>query len=168
MIARSFAARKIPIVVGIYLPMIESEYKPCFENQIGATGLFQFLPSTAKNYGVARADMCDVEKMTPAAAHYIADRMAELGEDSETMTLVLLSYNQGPGWVTDTLRQLRETANYQRNFWTIYANRNKLGENFRQEAGYVPSFFAAAIIGENPKNFGLSTPALSTLAKESR
>jgi len=167
LIARSFAARKIPIVVGIYLPMIESEYKPCFKNQIGATGLFQFLPSTAKNYGVAREDMCDVEKMTPAAAHYIADRMAELGEDSETMTLVLLSYNQGPGWVTGTLRQLRETDNYQRNFWTIYANRNKLGENFRQEAGYVPSFFAAAIIGENPKNFGLSTPALSTLAQDS-
>jgi membrane-bound lytic murein transglycosylase D len=168
LIARSFAARKIPIVVGIYLPMIESEYKPCFENQIGATGLFQFLPSTAKNYGVAREDMCDVEKMTPAAAHYIADRMAELGEDSETMTLVLLSYNQGPGWVTDTLRQLRETNNYQRNFWTIYANRDKLSESFRNEAGYVPSFFAAAIVGENPKNFGLSTPPLSTLAKDSQ
>jgi len=168
LIARSFAARKIPIVVGIYLPMIESEYKPCYVNQIGAAGLFQFLPSTAKNYGVARADMCDVEKMTPAAAHYIADRMAELGEDSETMTLVLLSYNQGPRWVTDTLRQLRETENYQRNFWTIYTNRNKLDERFRNEAGYVPSFFAAAIIGENPKNFGLSTPALSTLAKDSR
>jgi len=166
LIARSFAARKIPIVLGIYLPMIESEYKPCYENQIGATGLFQFLPSTAKIYGVAREDMCDVEKMTPAAAHYIADRMAELGEDSETMTLVLLSYNQGPGWVADTLRQLRETNNYQRNFWTIYANRDKLSENFRREAGYVPAFFAAAIVGENPKSFGLQTPALSSLAKD--
>jgi serine/threonine protein kinase len=168
LIARSFAARKIPIVVGIYLPMIESEYKPCYVNQIGATGLFQFVPSTAKTYGVAREDMCDVEKMTPAAAHYIADRMAELGEDSETMTLVLLSYNQGPGWVTDTLRQLRETDNYQRNFWTIYANRDKLGENFRREAGYVPAFFAAAIVGENPKNFGLQTPALSSLATDNQ
>jgi serine/threonine protein kinase len=168
LIARAFAARKIPIVIGIYLPMIESAYKPCFENEIGATGLFQFLPATAKTYGVAREDMCDVEKMTPAAAHYIADRMAELGEDSQTMTLVLLSYNQGPGWVTDTLRQLRETDNYQRDFWTIYANRDTLSESFRKEAGYVPEFFAAAIIGENPANFGLSTPALSSLAKDSR
>ena len=168
LIARTFTARKIPIIVGIYLPMIESEYKPCFENQIGATGLFQFLPSTAKIYGVAREDMCDVEKMTPAAAHYIADRMAELGEDSETMTLVLLSYNQGPGFVTDTLRQLRDTDNYQRNFWTIYANRDKLAENFRREAGYVPAFFAAAIVGENPRNFGLNTPPLSTLARDVR
>jgi serine/threonine protein kinase len=168
LIARAFTARKIPSVVGIYLPMIESEYKPCFENSWGAKGLFQFLPSTAKQYGVPQADMCDEEKMTPAAAHYIADRMAELGEDSETMTLVLLSYNRGPGWVVETLRQLRETDNYARNFWTLYAHRDQLDDQFRKEnASYVPAFFAAAIIGENPRNFGLSTPALSTLAKGS-
>jgi uncharacterized protein YneF (UPF0154 family) len=99
MITRAFAARKIPIVIGIYLPVIESAYRPCYENSIGAKGLFQFLPQTAQQYGVARADMCDVEKMAPAAAHYIADRMAELGDDSQSMTLVLLSYNRGPDGV---------------------------------------------------------------------
>jgi serine/threonine protein kinase len=167
-IARAFAARKIPIVIGIYLPMIESGYRPCFENSIGAKGLFQFLPQTAQQYGVARADMCDVEKMAPAAAHYIADRMAELGDDSQSMTLVLLSYNRGPDDVRDALRRLRETdTNYERNFWTLYANRDKLDDAFRNEsAGYVPAFFATAIIGENPQNFDLPTPALSTLAKD--
>jgi serine/threonine protein kinase/soluble lytic murein transglycosylase-like protein len=165
LIAKTFAARKIPVVVGIYLPMIESGYQPCAENSWGAKGLFQFLPATAKSYGVAPEEMCDVEKMTPAAAHYIADRMAELGEDSETMTLVLLSYNRGPQWVVDTLRQLRETDNYERNFWTLYAHRDQLDDQFRNEnAAYVPAFFAAAIVGENPRNFGLSTPPLSTLA----
>ena len=166
MIAPAFAAHKIPIIVGIYLPMIESGYRPCFENRIGAKGLFQFLPQTAEQYGVARADMCDVEKMAPAAAHYIADRMAELGDDSQSMTLVLLSYNRGPDGVRDALRLLRETdTNYERNFWTLYANRDKLDDGFRNEsAAYVPAFFAAAIIGENPGNFDLQTPALSTLA----
>jgi len=163
LIAQKFAARRIPIVVGLYLPMIESEYKPCFENSFGSKGLFQFMPSTAKLYGVAPDEMCDVEKMTAAAAHYIADLMAELGEDSGTMTLVLLSYTHGAGSVVDALRQLRETDNYQRNFWTIYAKRDQLDEQFRRSAGYVPVFFAAAIVGENPANFGLRTPALSTL-----
>jgi serine/threonine protein kinase/soluble lytic murein transglycosylase-like protein len=169
MIARAFAARKIPIIVGIYLPIIESGYRPCFENSIGAKGLFQFLPSTAKQYGVAPGEMCDAEKMAPAAAHYIADGMAELGDDSQSMTLVLLSYNSGPDPVRNALRRLRETdANYERNFWTLYANRDKLDDGFRNEsAGYVPAFFAAAIIGENPRNFDLQTPALSTLAKDS-
>ncbi|MCP9496472.1 MAG: serine/threonine-protein kinase [Pyrinomonadaceae bacterium MAG19_C2-C3] len=163
LISRSFAERKVPVVVGIYLPMIEAEYKTCFENSIGAKGMFQFLPQTAKLYGVAHDEMCDVEKMTPAAARYIADRMAELGDDAESMTLVLLSYNRGAEWVRDTLRRLRETGSYERNFWTLYAHRTELDEIFRQEnAQYVPLFFAAAIIGENPAAFELQTPPLSS------
>ncbi|HEY3039386.1 MAG TPA: serine/threonine-protein kinase [Pyrinomonadaceae bacterium] len=167
LIARSFAARKVPVIIGIYLPVIESAYRNCYENSYGAKGLFQFLPKTAENYGVAHQDMCDVEKMTPAAAHYIADRMAELGEDSESVTLVLLSYNRGPEWVRNTLRELRGTENYERNFWTLFTHREKLDETFRNEnAGYVPRFFAAAIIGENPQTFELPLPPLSGLADE--
>ncbi len=165
LIAREFAARKVPVIVGIYLPMIESAYKVCYENSFGAKGMFQFLPQTAKRYGVAHEEMCNVEKMTPAAAHYIADRMAELGDDAQSMTLVVLSYNRGEEGVRSALRQLRTTDNYERNFWTLYANRDKLDDVFRSEnAGYVPNFFAAAIIGENPQTFELQTPPLSTLA----
>jgi serine/threonine protein kinase len=166
-IARAFAARKIPIVVGVYLPMIESAYIPCYESEIGAKGLFQFVPRTAEHYGVSRAEMCDVNKMAPAAAHYLADRMAELGDDAQSMTLVLLSYNRGPDAVRDSLRSLRETdANYERNFWTLFANRSKLDETFQREsAWYVPQFFAAAIVGENPEAFDLQMPSLSSFAK---
>jgi hypothetical protein len=163
-IARSFTARKIPVIIGIYLPMIESEYRPCYENSFGAKGLFQFMPQTAEHYGVSRGEMCDVEKMTPAAAHYIADRMAELGDDSQSLTLVLLSYNTGPEWVRDSLRQLRESGHYERNFWSLFDNRNSLDYSFQHEsAWYVPSFFAAAIVGENPEAFDLPLPPLSTL-----
>ena len=127
--------------------------------------MYQFIPSTAAIYGVSRDEMCDVEKVAPAAAHYFADRMAELGEDAQSVTLVLVSYNTGVGWVLDSLRQLRGTENYERNFWTLLANREKLDESFTRETqGYVPSFFAAAIIGENPEVFGLPGPALSTWA----
>jgi serine/threonine protein kinase len=167
LIARSFRQRKVPVIIGIYLPVVESAYRNCYENSIGAKGLFQFLPSTAKLYGVAPDEMCDVEKMTPAAAHYIADLMAELGEDSQSLTLVLLSYNRGSESVRTTLRELRGTQNYQRNFWTLFANRHKLDETFRNESvGYVPAFLAVAIIGENPQRFGLQMPPLSTLANE--
>ncbi|HEU0251744.1 MAG TPA: serine/threonine-protein kinase [Pyrinomonadaceae bacterium] len=164
LIARSFRARKVPVVIGIYLPAVESGYRPCYESPLGSKGLFQFLPSTAAAYGVARDQMCDVEKMTPAAAHFIADRMAELGEDSASVTLVLLSYNRGENWVRTTLRQLRGTENYERDFWTILANRETLDDFGKESASYVPTFFAVAIIGENPAAFGLQTPALSTLA----
>jgi serine/threonine protein kinase len=167
MIERSFAARKVPVVIGIYLPMIESAYRPCVESSFGSRGLFQFLPGTAKLYGVSFEEMCDAEKMTPAAAAYIADHMAELGDDAESMTLVLLSYNRGAEWVRSTLRELRDTEGYERNFWTLFAHRAQLDEGFRRESAvYVPNFFAAAIIGENPDAFGLNMPALSTLTKK--
>lgn len=169
LIARSFAAEKVPVTIGIYLPMIESEYRLCFENQIGARGIFQFLPQTAQQYGVAREEMCDVNKMTPAAARYIADRMAELGEDSQSMTLVLLSYNRGQEWVRSTLRELRGSENFQRDFWTLFAHRHELDSQFRNEnAAYVPRFFAAAIIGENPKAFDLEIPPLSSLVSSTK
>lgn len=163
-IARSFAARKVPVIIGIYLPMIESAYRPCYESSIGAKGLFQFLPQTARHYDVGSGELCDVEKVAPAAAHYIADHMAELGDDAESMTLVLLSYNTGSTFVRGSLRELRDSDDYERTFWILFRNRHRLGESFRNEgAGYVPMFFAAAIIGENPRNFGLKLEPLSTL-----
>ncbi|HKR59860.1 MAG TPA: protein kinase [Pyrinomonadaceae bacterium] len=162
-IARAFAARKVPLIIGIYLPMVESEYRPCFDNEIGAKGLFQFMPDTARHYGAN--DRCDVKQAAPAAAGYIADHMAELGDDAQSMTLVLLSYNTGPAWIRGSLRQLRETQDYKRTFWTLFKNRERLDESFRNEgAGYVPTFFAAAIIGENPRSFGLELEPLSALA----
>ncbi len=165
LIGRSFAERKVPVLVGVYLPLIESEYEPCLENDIGAKGLYQFLPSTAQLYGVSREEMCDAEKMTPAAAHYIADRIAELGDDAESMTLVILSFNSGAERVRDSLRRLREIGSSDRNFWTLHANRDRLQDLFNVEnALYVPRFFAAAIIGENPQAFSLQTPPLTTLA----
>lgn len=164
-VARPFAERRIPIVVGIYLPMIESAYQPCVENSIGAKGLFQFMPQTAEHYGVSRGEMCDVDKMSLAAARYIADRMAEMGDDSQSMTLVLLSFNRGDPAVRDALRRMREVDNTaRRDFWTLFANREKLAGSFREEAGYVHAFFAAAIIGENPITFDLPTPPLTSLA----
>jgi hypothetical protein len=82
------------------------------------------------------------------------------------MTLVLLSYNRGATSVRIALRELRDTPDYERNFWTLLAHKDKLDDSFRNEsAGYVPNFFAAAIIGENPKTFNLQTPPLSSLAQ---
>ena len=166
LIARSFEARKVPVIVGIYLPIIESEYRECYVSSKGAKGMFQFLPNTARTYGVAPEEMCDAAKMTPAAARYIADRMAELGDDSQSMTLVMLSYNRGAEGVRNALRRLRAAGDFERNFWTLYARRDQLGDTFSDEnTAYVPLFFAAAIIGENPQTFDLPTPPLSSLTR---
>ncbi|HZS09820.1 MAG TPA: transglycosylase SLT domain-containing protein [Blastocatellia bacterium] len=162
-IVRAFRDRRVPAIIGLYLPMIESEYRTCLESPYGAKGLFQFMPGSARIYGVAAKDLCDIEKMAPAAAQYVADRMTEFGSDSKSMTLVLLSFNRSPAAVRRDLIQLRQqNPDLERSFWMLFDHADKLDSYFKQESrNYVPKFFAAVIVGENPETFDLRMMPLS-------
>ncbi|HEX5733769.1 MAG TPA: transglycosylase SLT domain-containing protein [Blastocatellia bacterium] len=162
-IIREFNARGTPKVVGLYIPMIESEYRECLTSPVGAKGLFQFMPATASGYGVDPADRCNVKKMAPAAAKYIKDRIAEFGSDSMSVALGIAGYNRSPDSVRRDLSDVINSKNKERSFWTLIANSDKLDRFFQNEnIKYVPKFFAAAIVGENPWAFGLEMNPLST------
>jgi serine/threonine protein kinase len=162
-ITREFKKQNVPPVLGLYVPMIESEYHDCFENPYGSKGMFQFMPATAQAYGVARKDMCNVEKMAPAAAKYLADRITEFGFDTSSMELVILSFTIGPESIREDLRQLRtQNPNLERSYWTLFDHADELDRWFKNEAKwYVPKFYAAAIVGENPQHFDLGIKPLS-------
>jgi hypothetical protein len=163
-IIRSFNARGVPPAVGLYLVMIETEYHNIrTENFAGAMGLFQFIAPTARAYGVDPADRCDVDKMAPAAARYIAERIAEFGPDAMSVALAIAGYNRSPDSVRRDLKDVLDSENKERSFWTLVANSDKLDHWFQNEnVKYVPKFFAAAIVGENPWAFGLEMNPLST------
>jgi soluble lytic murein transglycosylase-like protein len=162
-IIRAFDARGVPPVVGLYIVMIETEYHPCLESPVGAKGLFQFMPDTAREYGVDPADRCDVEKMAPAAAHYITRRIGEFGTDPMSVALGIAAYNRGPDSVRRDLSDVVNSGNSERSFWNLIANAEKLDHYFQREnSKYVPKFFAAAIVGEHPWDFGLDIRPLST------
>jgi len=164
-IIREFNNRGVPKVVGLYIPMIESEYRECLTSPVGAKGLFQFMPDTARGYGVDPADRCDVKKMAPAAAKYIKDRIAEFGSDAMSVALGIAGYNRSPDSVRRDLNEVVNSENKERSFWTLVANSEKLDRFFQNEnIKYVPKFFAAAIVGENPWAFGLDMNPLSTYA----
>ncbi len=163
-IIRAFNARNVPPVVGLYIVMIETEYHNLSnENFAGAAGLFQFIGPTASQYGVAPSERTNVEKMAPAAANYMADRIAEFGTDSMSVALAIAGYNRSADSVRRDLRDVLNDRNKERSFWTLVANSNQLDHWFQNEnIKYVPKFFAAAIIGENPEAFGLDMRKLST------
>lgn len=163
-ITRAFNARNVPPVVGLYIVMIETEYHNLpSENFAGAAGLFQFIGSTASLYGVHPSERTNVEKMAPAAARYMADRIAEFGPDSMSVALAIAGYNRSPDSVRRDLRDVLNDRNKERSFWTLVANSNQLDHWFQNEnVKYVPKFFAAAIVGENPEAFGLDMRKLST------
>lgn len=163
-IIRAFNARGVPPVVGLYIAMIETEYHNIqSENFAGAAGLFQFIAPTARLYGVEPSERTNIEKMAPAAARYMSDRIAEFGPDSMSVALAIAGYNRSPDSVRRDLRDVLASGNKERSFWTLVANSDRLDHWFQNEnVKYVPKFFAAAIVGENPEAFGLEMRKLST------
>jgi hypothetical protein len=157
-IIQAFNARRIPPAIGLYLVAIETEYTNFpQENEAGAAGLFQFISSTAESYGVAPSQRTNVEKMSEAAAHYVADRIAEFGTDPMSVALCIAGYNRNPDSVRNDLQNVMNSANKERSFWTLVTNSNKLDKWFQGEnIKYVPKYFAAAVVGETPWAFGLN------------
>lgn len=183
LITQEYEKNNVPPALGLYQAMIESEYHDCppppFPHK-GPVGMFQFSPSTAAQYGLTPQDYCKVDKQANAAARHMSDLASDFGEGENNASLGLLSYMYGGGTVREFLRQLRRQGVTERSFWAIFRNRQNLQppldyvppDSLPQPISlqpdsliYVPRFFAAAIIGETPTIFDLSTPPLTTLRK---
>ena len=160
----SFKARNISPLIGLYIPWIESEYENIQSpNEMGALGMFQFLPKTGERYGLSVEDLLDVGKSADAAARYITDNLDKFKDDPMKEALALLAYNRGEQQTARDLKFLVNDQNKQCSICALTADRSKLDEAFRSEnVYYVPRFFAAAIIGENPTAFGLQSQPLSS------
>lgn len=160
----SFKARNISPLIGLYIPWIESEYENIQSpNSMGAIGMFQFLPKTGERYGLSADDLLDVGKSADAAARYITDSLDKFKDDPMKEALALLAYNRGEQLTARAVKLLVNEQNKQCSICALTADRSKLDEAFRSEnVYYVPRFFAAAIIGENPGAFGMQSQPLSS------
>jgi membrane-bound lytic murein transglycosylase D len=160
-----FKTNNVSPLIGLYLPVVESAYvNIATPNAMGAVGMFQFVPETAQHYGLSSEDLLDVEKSADAAARLITDGMNQFSSDRMKEALALLAYNRGGNAVERDIAALVNDQNRACSICVLTEQRDKLDKNFRSESVYyVPRFFAAAIIGENPHAFGLSTRPLSSM-----
>ena len=170
-VVRSFRAEGIEPQIGIYVAMIEGEHCPCLTSPTGAKGMFQFLASSAPDYGLAADQRCDPEQSAKAGAKYLKTLIARFGTAPDSVPLAIASFNSGQGNLSKNLDTVfAATGGQNRSFWTLAANKGILqggaGKQFNAEnIKYVPKFFAAAIIGENPQDFGVQLQPLSTYTK---
>ena len=170
-INRAFNTEGVEPQIGIYIAMIESEHCPCLESPTKAKGMFQFLASSAPDYGLNPDQRCEPEPSAKAAARYIKSLMGRFGTAPDSVPLSIASYNSGQGNLSNNLDKVfAAVSNQDRNFWTLVANQNKMtggaAKQFSNEnVKYVPKFFATAIIGENPQDFGVNLQPLSTYTK---
>lgn len=166
-IVRNFERENVVPQVGIYVAMVESEHCECLTSNTGAVGMFQFLPRTAPDYGLSAGDRCLPEPASKAAAIYLKTLIDSAGAGAESVPLAIAGYNSGQGAQRINLKEvLQAKGKESRSFWTMVENEDemlsKYSTQFKKEnVNYVPKFFAAAIIGENPQDFGVNQKPLS-------
>ena len=116
-----------------YLPVIESALNPKAVSRVGATGLWQFMLATGKQYNLQINSLVDERrdpiKASYAAAHLLSDLYKVFGD----WNLVIAAYNCGPGNVSRAIQRSGGSKDY----WQIYPYLP------RETRGYVPAFIAA-------------------------
>jgi membrane-bound lytic murein transglycosylase D len=140
----ALAKQNVPLEIK-YLAVVESALNPKAVSKMGATGLWQFMYQTGKQYGLKIDSYVDERsdplKASEAAAQYMTNMYRIFGD----WDLVLASYNSGPGNVSKAIRR----SGGQQNYWNIRKNLPK------ETQGYVPAFLATMYIYEYHKEHGI-------------
>lgn len=134
-----------------YLAIVESALNPRARSNVGAGGLWQFMYTTGKLYGLKVNsyvdDRNDPFKATEAACQYLAKLYDIFGD----WNLALAAYNSGPGNVMKAIRR----SGGQRNYWQIWPYLP------RETRGYVPAFVAVNyIMNYSEEHRLIKTPAM--------
>ncbi len=134
----------------VYVAILESGFDPTAVSVMGAGGPWQFIPTTAKGFGMKMNDWVDerrdFEKSTTAAAKYFSGLFASFSN----WELALAGYNCGSGSVNSAIESCGSLS-----LWEM----GKMGKLTFQAQGYVPRVLAIMAIMQDPKRYGFAPPA---------
>jgi membrane-bound lytic murein transglycosylase D len=140
--------RNMPMEIAL-LPIIESAYNPIARSNMKAVGLWQFIPSTGKNYGLKqnwwKDERSNVILSTDASLNYLEKLYKQFG----TWELALAGYNAGEGKVA---REIKKNKRRKRptDYYTISLP--------RETDEYVSKLIAMKHIIQNPSKFNVDVP----------
>ncbi|HZI83534.1 MAG TPA: transglycosylase SLT domain-containing protein [Casimicrobiaceae bacterium] len=138
--------RGMPLEIAL-LPMIESAYNPMAYSRSRASGIWQFIPSTGKRYGMEQNWWFDERRDVVAATEGALDYLQALYADFGDWYLALAAYNWGEGAVHRAI-----SANQKRGKPTDYLSLKMPAET----RGYVPKLQAVKNIVNDPERYALS------------
>ena len=130
----------------IYLAMIESGLNPKAYSKANASGMWQFISATGKQYGLSRDWYKDERRDPVKATHAACKYLKDLNTKFDNWYLALAAYNCGEGRV---LRASKLHQTY--DFWQMHSLP-------RETRNYIPYFLSAAIIARTPEAYGFNIP----------
>ncbi len=130
---KALLAYQVPLAFK-YLPIVESSMNPFAVSRVGATGLWQFMYTTGKVYGLTIDNYVDERRDPVAASNAAAAYIRQAYDDLGDWLLALASYNCGKGNVT---RAIERAGGGKKSFWDIQPYLP------RETRLYVPAFIAA-------------------------
>jgi len=153
MMRRELRRQRLPQIF-CYLPFIESSYDARITSKAGARGLWQFMPGTARDYGLkVGADIdqrTDPQLSTRAACQYLEYLLHIFGPNS--FMCAVAAYNKGHNGMRRCLDHSGDLQSTWK-FWNLAQSHDGC---LREETiEYVPRFLAAVVIFRNPQEFGL-------------
>lgn len=116
-----------------YMAVIESALNPNAVSRAGATGLWQFMYSTGRMYGLTINSVVDERRDPVKATHAAARYLRDLYGIYNDWILVIAAYNCGPGNVNKAIRR----SGNRKDYWEIYYRLP------RETRGYIPQYVAA-------------------------
>jgi membrane-bound lytic murein transglycosylase D len=137
--------RKMPMEVAL-LPMIESAYNPVAYSRSHASGIWQFIPSTGKDFGLRQNWWYDGRRDVIAATGAALDYLEKLYGMFGDWNLALASYNWGEGAVGRAIERNRAKG-----LPTDYEHLTMPAET----RNYLPKLMAVKNIISNPARYGL-------------
>jgi len=148
---REAERRNIPTELAL-LPVIESSYDPSGTSSAAAAGLWQFIPSTGRIYGLNQSSTYDGRRDVIESTRAAYDFLTALHNQFGSWELALAAYNAGPGRVQKAI-----DANAARGLPTDYWSLQLPTETMN----YVPRFLAVAEIVAKPEQYGVYLPAIA-------
>lgn len=146
LIAEELEKRRLPLDLAL-LPILESGYQARAESPKEASGIWQFVSGTGKDYGLKQSDnydgRFDIAESTRAAATYLSDLRERFDGD---LLLALASYNCGQGRVEEAMAANRK-AGLPTDFWSLSLPAETMA--------YVPRLLALSEIFGHPERYGL-------------
>jgi len=144
MVHQVFKEEGVPLDLA-WLALVESAFKPRAYSRAQAKGIWQFIGSTGKMYGLDIDfwvdERGDPVKATHAAARHLKDLHAQFGD----WYLALAAYNAGGGKISSAISRA-----HSRSYWDLARTRYLK----RETRNYVPGYLAALLIADDPRRYG--------------